>query len=196
MPTMREKEDHLNIVISAHVDPHLLERIEKVMRRLGLKTRAELVRMALKSFIDRHIHTVTKCLIMASPSLLQFREWLPRALIIASLTVIAVIIFEFVQLMRAESEQETARAQKIIGGCIIGGVLTALARNIAQWITGYSYDPSAGVWKDASGNIVDIPEGMAQMTDKLLTLLTIIGVVVVIAGLIWGGIQLAHKRND
>ena len=186
----------LTHVVSAHVDDNLLGKIERAMEKLGLKTRAELVRMALKSFVDKYALASPRYLFLGLAVAVQFMsaDW-PLFLAAIALVFVASIIYRFTRLVRAESDQETARAQKMIGGCVIGGVLTALARNITQWITGYWYDAAAGVWKDANGNVVDMPEGMASMMDKLLTLLTIIGVCVIIGGIIWGAIQLARRRR-
>ena len=86
-----------------------------------------------------------------------------------------------VVLVRAESPEEQAAAQKVIAGAIIGGAIMALAKPIAIWITGKDY-ASMG-----------LPNELVNMLDTLLTLLQAIGVVALIAGLIYGGIQLRRR---
>ena len=91
----------------------------------------------------------------------------------------------WLRLVRAESPEEQARAQKVIAGAIIGGAVMVLAKPMSAWLFGI--DPS-----NPSG---DLPVELVDMVDKLLSLLMYIGAVVLIVGLVWGGIQLARRAR-
>ena len=110
---------------------------------------------------------------------------LPPEALPALLTVFAtaLIVYFGLQLVRAEGPEEQAKAQKVLAGCIIAGVLMAIAKPLAYWATGW--DPN---------NNGNLPAELVNAVDNLLNLLMYIGVVVVIAGIIYGGIQLAHTK--
>lgn len=84
-----------------------------------------------------------------------------------------------VALVRAESPEEQARAQKVLAGAIVGGAIMALAKPIAYWLVGDFHS-------------LGLPDEVVSMMDSLLTLLQGVGIVALIAGLIYGGIQLRH----
>jgi len=85
-------------------------------------------------------------------------------------------------LVRSEGPEEQARAQKVLVGCIIAGVLMAVAKPVAYWVTGWNITTmQAG-----------LPTELITAVDKLLQLVMYIGVIVVIAGIIYGSIQLNH----
>ncbi len=112
--------------------------------------------------------------------------FLPLEAIPAILVLLWMALFVFygIRLVRAESPEEQARAQRVIAGCIIAGVLMAIAKPMAEWATGVDFDNPSG----------DLPPELTDAVNKLLNLLMYIGVVVVIGGLIYGGIQLSRKR--
>ncbi|MDR1992987.1 MAG: hypothetical protein LBQ98_05770 [Nitrososphaerota archaeon] len=93
----------------------------------------------------------------------------------------ALVFHLFFPLVRSEGPEEQARAQKVLVGCIIAGVLMAIAKPIAFWVTGWNSTMQQG-----------LPTELIGAVDNLLQLLMYIGVVVVIAGIIYGGIQLSH----
>jgi len=95
----------------------------------------------------------------------------------------ALIIHRALPLVRSEGPEEQARAQKVLVGCIIAGVLMAVAKPVAFWVTGWSATRQQG-----------LPTELIGAVDNLLQLLMYIGVVVVIAGIIYGGIQLSHTK--
>jgi len=95
----------------------------------------------------------------------------------------ALLVFFGLRLVRAEGPEEQARAQKVLAGCIIAGVLMALAKPLAFWATGWNTSMQQ-----------DLPPELITAVNNLLELLMYIGVVVVIAGIIYGGIQLAHTK--
>jgi len=100
------------------------------------------------------------------------------------LVTTALIIWLSLPLVRAEGPEEQARAQKVLVGCVIAGVLMAVAKPVAFWVTGWNVTTmQAG-----------LPTELISAVDNLLQLLMYIGVVVVIAGLIYGGIQLSRTN--
>ncbi|MDR0373112.1 MAG: hypothetical protein LBI79_06100 [Nitrososphaerota archaeon] len=107
--------------------------------------------------------------------------------ILSSLMVLittALITYRALPLVRSEGPEEQARAQKVLVGCVIAGVLMAVAKPVAFWVTGWNV-----VTMQAG-----LPAELISAVDNLLQLLMYIGVVVVIAGLIYGGIQLSRTN--
>jgi hypothetical protein len=103
--------------------------------------------------------------------------------LIALLTT-ALFVYRSLPLVRSEGPEEQARAQKVLVGCVIAGVLMAVAKPVAFWVTGWNVTTmQAG-----------LPIELISAVDNLLQLLMYIGVVVVIAGLIYGGIQLSRTN--
>jgi TRAP-type C4-dicarboxylate transport system permease small subunit len=97
----------------------------------------------------------------------------------------ALFVYRSLPLVRSEGPEEQARAQKVLVGCIVAGVLMAVAKPVAFWVTGWNVTTmQAG-----------LPTELISAVDNLLQLLMYLGVVVVIAGLIYGGIQLSHTNN-
>jgi TRAP-type C4-dicarboxylate transport system permease large subunit len=97
--------------------------------------------------------------------------------------ITALAVYFALLLVRAEGPEEQARAQKVLAGCIIAGVLMAIAKPLAYWATGWN-----------PNNTGNLPAELVNAVNNLLNLLMYIGVVVVIAGIIYGGIQLAHIK--
>ena len=109
-------------------------------------------------------------------------EALPTLL---ALFTTAVMIYFTLRLVRAEGPEEQARAQKVLAGCIVAGILMALAKPLAFWATGWDTSMQQG-----------LPTELVTSVNNLLQLLMYIGVVVVIAGIIYGGIQLSHTKSQ
>jgi len=101
-----------------------------------------------------------------------------------ALITTTLVVYRSLPLVRSEGPEEQARAQKVLVGCVIAGVLMAVAKPVAFWVTGWNVTTmQAG-----------LPTELISAVDKLLQLLMYIGVVVVIAGLIYGGIQLSRTN--
>lgn len=83
-------------------------------------------------------------------------------------------------MIRAESPEEQASAQKVLAGAIIGGAIIVIAPSLATWL-GLDYST--------------LPQDVKSMVDKLVTFLRGVGAFVLIAGVIYGGIQLLAKRE-
>jgi len=98
------------------------------------------------------------------------------------LVAASLLVYRFLPLVRAEGPEEQARAQKVLVGCIIAGVLMAVAKPVAYWVTGWNIETMQK----------GLPTELISAVDNLLQLLMYIGVIVVIAGLIYGGIQLSR----
>jgi uncharacterized membrane protein len=85
-----------------------------------------------------------------------------------------------VALIRAESPEEQATAQKVLAGAIIGGAIIVVAPSIATWL-GLNY--------------TSLPTDVVNMINKLILFIRGIGAFVLVAGVIYGGIQLLAKRK-
>ncbi|MCL1971181.1 MAG: hypothetical protein FWF66_07000 [Candidatus Bathyarchaeota archaeon] len=120
---------------------------------------------------------------MTLPSTLLVNTLSSQALpTIIVLITTALTIYMSMPLVRSEGPEEQARAQKVLVGCIIAGVLMAVAKPVAYWVTGWNITTmQAG-----------LPTELITAVDKLLQLVMYIGVIVVIAGIIYGSIQLNH----
>ena len=188
-----KREDGKLRRIQAYVDENFYRRIERAMEKLGMKTKAEFVRVALKEKIDRIGIFPMQLAILFMPLLLQTAMSDPLLTAAASILLISIVSVFAVKLVRAESPEERARAMRILSGFILGGAMMALAKPIAFWLTGITYQD--GTWY-VGGEPADLPQELVDMIDRLLTLLQVIGVVVAIAAAIYGGIQLARRGRD
>lgn len=101
------------------------------------------------------------------------------------LLAVAVLVRDGIRLVRAEGPEEQARAEKVLVGCVIGGFLMAIAKPLAYWLTG---------WNGTMNQ--DLPTELVTGVNNILELLMYIGVVVLIAGIIYGGIQLSHTKKN
>jgi len=117
--------------------------------------------------------TTTLTLTTITTQNLTLIDSLPALIVIFATTL---LIYYGLRLVRAEGPEEQARAQKILAGCIIAGVLMALG-----WDTSMQQG---------------LPQELLTAVNNLLQLLMYIGVVVVIAGIIYGGIQLTHTNTN
>jgi hypothetical protein len=108
--------------------------------------------------------------------------------VLLSLTLLiatSLVVYRSLPLVRAEGPEEQARAQKVLVGCIVAGVLMAVAKPVTYWVTG---------WNVATMQ-AGLPVELISAIDNLLQLLMYLGVVIVIAGIIYGGIQLSRTHN-
>jgi TM2 domain-containing membrane protein YozV len=134
----------------------------------------------------------------------------------ASLAWLLGLLASSVGLIRAQTPQEHDAAMRILTGCIIGGIITVIAPSIGTWITGlktytlkapygdlepgtYYYTGTTITSPEDLKAAVDagrcLPSGTGQVIDKVISLLRIVGGLVVVAGLLWGGISLAGERR-
>jgi hypothetical protein len=74
----------------------------------------------------------------------------------------AFILYRSLPLVRSEGPEEQARAQKVLVGCIVAGVLMAVAKPVAFWVTGWNVTTmQAG-----------LPTELITVVDNLLQLLS------------------------
>jgi hypothetical protein len=182
---------------AAYVDDNFIARMELVMSRLGFNVKAKFVRATLKKRIEWVLEALEKTGAFSIAFLMFFLVFpvVPEAFRAAFAVLLAPVLCHFVVgLVRAESPEEQARAQRVLAGVVLGGAMMALAKPIAYWITGIAYDASTGTWY-IGGKPADLPAELVAMVDRLLTLLMVIGVVVAIAGGIYAGIQLARAEE-
>lgn len=182
--------------VAAHVDDNFIAWMEQAMSRLGLNVKATFVKATLKK-TERVLEALEKTGAFSIASLMIFLVFpiVPETFRVAFAVLLAPLLCHFtVGLVRAESPEEQARAQRVLAGVVLGGAMMALAKPIAYWITGITYDTSTGTWY-IGGKPADLPAELVAMVDRLLTLLMVIGVVVAIAGGIYAGIQLARAEE-
>ena len=183
--------------VAAYVDDNFIARMEQAMSTLGLNVKAKFVRAALKKKTKGVLEALEKTGAFSIASLMIFPVFpvVPEAFRVAFAVLLAPLLCHFmVGLVRAESPEEQARAQRVLAGVVLGGAMMALAKPIAYWITGITYDTSTAIWY-ICGKPADLPAELVAMVDRLLTLLMVIGVVVAIAGGIYAGIQLARAEE-
>jgi hypothetical protein len=183
--------------VAAYVDENFLRLIEQAMSKLGLKTRAEFVRIALKEKVDRVIRAVERKDLSCAASLLLFvaSSLAPEAFSAASAVIAtSVLCYFIVGLVRGESPEEQARALRVLAGSVVGGLIMSIAKPVAYWATGIRYDEATGTWY-VGGKPADLPAELINMMDRLLMLIQVIGVVFIIGGAIYGGIQLARTEK-
>jgi len=190
---MRPKKNEKLRRIQAYVDEQFFNRIEQAMAKIGMKTKAEFVRMALKEKLDRIGFVPIQLALLVMPFLFQIAFSNPLFLAIMMTLFSSFAVVFAIKLVRAESPEERTRAMRILSGFILGGAMMALAKPIAFWLTGIEYQN--GTWY-VGGNPADLPQELVTMIDRLLTLLQVIGVVVAIAAAIYGGIQLVRRRRN
>lgn len=89
---------------------------------------------------------------------------------------------DFIVLIRARREEEISVSYAGVAGCLIAGIIMAVAKPLTVWLTGIDPDNPTG-----------IPPEVASMFSKLLTLIMYLGVVMVVIGLIWAGLNLSRR---
>jgi len=101
-------------------------------------------------------------------------------------------------------EEEKSRGLMIFGSIMIAGAAMILAKPIAFWIMGITYDEDLGIWyKDKNGNgkydsgeELDVPQDLTNMLNKFLSLLMVIGAFVVIIGIIIAAIKWIPQKLE
>ena len=86
-------------------------------------------------------------------------------------------------LMRRSREEEVAVGYNMIATCMIAGVIMAVAKPLANWLTGGMLDRPP------------VPE-LGQMVSKVFDLVMYLGVVILVIGLIMAGINLARRPKN
>lgn len=97
-----------------------------------------------------------------------------------------LLLLDAVVLIRARREEDISVSYSGVAGCLIAGIIMAVAKPLVTWLTGI--DPS-------NPAAVNIPHEVAQMFDKLLNLVMYLGVIMVVIGLIWAGINLRMRAK-
>jgi hypothetical protein len=94
-------------------------------------------------------------------------------------------------------EEEKTKGLTIFGTIMIAGAAMVLAKPIAFWLMGVTYDEDLGIWyKDKDGNgmydpgeELDVPQDLTNMMNRFFSLLMVIGAFVVIIGFIIAAIR-------
>lgn len=109
----------------------------------------------------------------------RFVRSLKRA--IASAGTLAARVFSGgLALMRRGREEEVAVGYNMIATCLIAGVIMAVAKPLANWLTGGML------------NNPPVPE-LGTMVSRVFDLVMYLGVVILVIGLIMAGINLARR---
>jgi hypothetical protein len=137
-------------------------------------------------------------------------------ILVIELTWLTAFLLSSLRIVRAQTPQEHDAAMRILTGCIIGGVLVVVGPEVGKWITGlktitltspngttetyyYTGDTISGVSRydqltQAQKDRV-LPPGTGRVIDVLINLLRIVGGLVIMVGLIWGGISLQARKR-
>ena len=76
----------------------------------------------------------------------------------------AFILYRSLPLVRSEGPEEQARAQKVLVGCIVAGVLMAVANPVAYWVTGWNITTmQAGLPTE----LISTVDNLLQLLNKL-----------------------------
>jgi hypothetical protein len=118
-------------------------------------------------------------------TLRRFARRLKEAVLLAAQEQLSPL-FTAIALMRARREEEVSVGYAGVAACIMAGIIMAVAKPLSKWITGVDVDSPGG----------GMPSDLASMVSKLLTLVQYLGVVLMVLGLIWAGINLARRRED
>ena len=94
--------------------------------------------------------------------------------------------FNGFRLIRASGPEDQKNAQRALEGTIIGGAIMFLAKPIAYWLTGTTLSSASS----------SLPTELVTIVNNLLSLLQYLGLVVLIAGFIYGGIKWSRKKEQ
>jgi len=96
-------------------------------------------------------------------------------------------IVDAIVLIRARREEDISVSYAGVAGCLIAGIIMALAKPLVSFITGIDVDNP-----DISG----LPSQVTEMMGRLLSLIRYLGVVLVVIGLIWAGMNLRRRLKN
>jgi hypothetical protein len=112
--------------------------------------------------------------------------WRAKSAIVRALEGLALdwtLLFRAVAMIKARKEEDISVSYTGMVGCLIAGIIMAVAKPLVAWLTGFDPD--------------NPPEGLAEvgaMMSRLITLVTYLGVVLVVIGLIWAGLNMLRRR--
>lgn len=108
---------------------------------------------------------------------------------------LADAIADAIILIRARREEDISVSYVGIAGCLIAGIIMAVAKPLVAYITGIDLDHNTIVVGNQTQPL-NLPSNVSQMMNKLLLLVMYLGVVLVVIGLIWAGISLRRRLKD
>ena len=95
-----------------------------------------------------------------------------------------ILLFKALAMIRARREEDISTSYTGVAGCLIAGIIMAVAKPLVSWLTGFNPDnPPQGL------------EEVGAMMGKLITLVTYLGVVLAVIGLIWAGLNMLRRRR-
>lgn len=96
-------------------------------------------------------------------------------------------IADAIVLIKARREEEISVSYAGVAGCLIAGIIMALAKPLVKFITGIDVE---------NPSISGLPSEVTEMMNRLLSLVMYLGVVLVVIGLIWAGMNLRRRLKD
>jgi len=196
---MPKQDKRLEKKLSTSVDADMSEQINEAVEESGVKSKAAFIRMAVMEKVRKVLANVKKKKPLVAALVLPFfpLEAFPAIL---ALFFMGLVAYYSLMLIFGE-EREQAGAWKALTACIIAGVLLATARPVGYYITGWGdmkkTDNTYYLDKNGNGKYDEgepqIPAALVEQTNKMLDLLMYVGVILIIAGIIIGGIKLSYK---
>jgi len=87
------------------------------------------------------------------------------------------------------TEEDVARAKKTIIGSLAAGILLSLSKPLAAW---FASGGDTSNWSQyVTGLTGKVPPEVVNAMDLVMSLITYVGVGVIVIGIIWGGIRWA-----
>lgn len=94
-----------------------------------------------------------------------------------------LLLIKMIALIRARREEDISVSYSGVAGCLIAGIIMAIAKPLVAWLTGVDPDNPGG----------GLPAEVSSMFSKLLSLIMYLGVVLVVIGLIWAGMNMLRR---
>ena len=126
------------------------------------------------------------------------------ALLTATPFIVWLVLLAYSMKLIFGEEEEKTKGLMIFGSIMVAGAAMILAKPLAFWIMGVTYDEELGIWykdKDGDGMYtpgeeLDVPQDLTDMLNKFLSLLMVIGAFVVIIGIIIAAIKCTPQRLE
>lgn len=118
---------------------------------------------------------------------------------------LAILPLMALALVRRSRDEEIAVGYNMIAACLTAGVIMAVAKPLAFWITGWTNLKKSAdgkyYYNDVNGNgrwdsdEPQVPAALVDMIGKVFDLVMYIGIVVLVISLIMAGINMARRHE-
>ncbi|MEM2187993.1 MAG: hypothetical protein QXG35_01550 [Nitrososphaerota archaeon] len=127
---------------------------------------------------------------------------------------LAILPIMVLAAIRRSREEEVTFGANLIAGCLLAGVIMAVAKPLAFWVLGWTAlnlddkdgdkvpDPNEVYYLDQNGNNKydqgepAVPAPLVDMANRIFDLLMYFGVIMLVIGLIIAGISLVRKPGQ